>query len=141
MEKIFQLCFFYCELLQDISALAHWDVSNGTDFSCMFNSCKSLQDIRALQNWNVENGIEFSFMFAECNSLQNIHALENWDVSNGTDFSSMFANCKLLKDISLQNTLKYLSKGMFYECNPNLKIRWKQYLYTYADLLEYKKIY
>ena len=76
-----------------------------------------------------------------CESLQDISALERWNVSNGTDFSSMFRYCTSLQNISLPNSLRYLDENMFKDCNPNLKIRWKQYLYTYADLLEYKKIY
>ena len=29
---------------------------------------------------------------------------------------------------------------MVKKCNPNLKIHWKNHIYTYEDLLEYKKI-
>ena len=131
----------YCESLQDISALERWNVSNGTDFSWMFYSCRSLQDISALEDWNVSNGTDFSYMFSFCTALQDISALKSWNVSNGKYFSSMFRYCTSLQNISLPNSLRCLNKNMFKDCNPNLKIRWKQYLYTYADLLEYKKIY
>ena len=79
-------------------------------------------------------------MFAYCNLLQYINSLENWDVSNGEDFSYMFSYCTSLKEISLSNTLDILSKDMFFNCNPNLKIHWKNHIYTYADLLEYDQI-
>ena len=36
----------------------------------MFCSCTSLQDISALENWNVSNGTDFSYMFDYCTSLQ-----------------------------------------------------------------------
>ena len=133
--------FSSCKYLQDISALESWNVSNGRNFSSMFRSCPSLQNINALESWNVSNGTDFSWMFDSCTSLQDISALEDWNVSNGTDFSYMFIYCTSLQNISLPNSLRYLDENMFKDCNPNLKIRWKQYLYTYADLLEYKKIY
>ena len=137
----FSSMFRFCTSLQDISALERWNVSNGTDFSYMFYICTSLQNISALERWNVSNGTKFSWMFDNCTSLQDIRALESWNVSNGTDFSWMFRYCTSLQNISLPNSLRYLDENMFKYCNPNLKIRWKQYLYTYADLLEYKKIY
>ena len=103
--------------------------------------CESLQDISALERWNVSNGTDFSYMFSFCTALQDISALKSWNVSNGTDFSYMFRYCTSLQNISLPNSLRYLDENMFKDCNPNLKIWWKQHLYTYADLLEYKTIY
>ena len=112
--------------------------------NCMkewFDDCTNLTSLIDFTNLDISDCEDFSWMFRYCTALQNISALESWNVSNGTDFSWMFANCKLLKDISLQNTLKYLSKGMFYECNSNLKIHWKNHTYTYEDLLEYEKLF
>ena len=164
----FSRLFSSCRSLQDLNGLQNLDVSNGTDFSYMFNNCKSLQDLNELQNWNVSNGKDFSYMFRNCESLQNLNGLQNWNVSNGKDFFSMFNNCKSLQDLnelqnwnvsngtefssmfeyceSLQNilvsnTLSILNKDMFYNCNSNLKIHWKNHTYTYEDLLEYETIY
>ena len=78
-------------------------------------------------------------MFRYCTSLQDISALAHWDVSNDTNFSHMFSFCTSLQFISLPNTLRYLDKNMFKDCNPNLKIQWKDHFYTYSDLLEYEK--
>ena len=130
-----------CTNLTSLIDFTNLDVSDCADFSGMFYSCTSLQDLNGLQNWNVSNGIDFSYMFSFCTSLQDISALERWNVSNGTKFSWMFRYCTSLQNISLPNSLRCLDENMFKDCNPNLKIRWKQYLYTYADLLEYKKIY
>ena len=47
------------ELLSDIKGLQNWDVSNGKDFSYMFNEYKSLLDIKPLENWDVSNGNNF----------------------------------------------------------------------------------
>ena len=157
--------FDHCEKLIDISCLSNWNVSNGKDFSFMFYNCKSLVNINSLENWNVSNGKNFEYMFCDCENLINISSLENWDVSNGRDFEGMFCNCRNLMDINslenwnvsngenfvdmfsyceklkniyLSNILNQLNKNMFYQCNPNLKIHWKEHIYTYEDLTEYE---
>ena len=115
------------------------DTSDCTDFSFMFYGCRLLQDLKGLQNWNVSNGINFSGMFEHCKSLQNINELQNWDVSNCEDFSYMFGYIKNLQEIFLPNTLKQIKWKIFWNCNKNLKIHWKNKIYTYEDLLEYKE--
>ena len=137
----FSWMFTSCTSLQDINALENWDVSNGTGFSCMFENCNSLQDISGLYNWNVSNGKDFSCMFENCNSLQDINGLYNWNVSNGKFFAYIFKDCKLLHIISLPNTMEYLSNNMFKNCNPLLKIHWKNHIYTVEDLLAYEEIF
>ena len=132
--------FASCESLKNPNGLQNWNVSNGTNFNNMFFNCKSLQDLNRLQNWNVSNGTDFSLMFSGCKSLKNINELKNWNIRNCTDFLKMFAYCTSLQKISLPNTLYILTKDMFYNCNPTLKIHWKNHTYTYADLLEYKTI-
>ena len=132
--------FEHCINLITLIDFKNLDVSNCTNFSCMFNNCKSLQDLNGLQTWNVSNGTDFSKMFAICKSLQNINELQNWNVSNGKDFSYMFALCESLHTVLESNTLSILRKEMFYKCNPILKIHWKNHIYTYADLLEYQTI-
>jgi len=42
-----------------------------------------------------------------------------------------------LKEIYLPNTLKQINKNMFCGCNSNLKIHWKENIYTYQDLCTY----
>ena len=133
--------FSGCTLLQDLNGLQNWNVSDCTDFSYMFYNCESLQDVNELRKWNVSNGKYFSYMFYNCESLQNINSLENWNISNMKDVSCMFEYCESLQSILLSNTLDILSKDMFYNCNPTLKIHWKNHIYTYADLLEYQTIY
>ena len=116
------------------------DVSNCIDFSYMFDNCKSLQDLNELQNWNVFNGKSFKGMFLGCTSLQNLNILQNWNISNETNFSYMFSYCTLLKEIYLSNTLSILRQDMFFNCNEDLKIHWKNHIYTYEDLLAYEEI-
>ena len=135
----FSNMFYGCYSLTNLSTLQNWDVSNGIDFREMFRSCKSLRSISSLKNWDVSNGKNFSYMFCACNSLTNISSLKNWNISSGKAFKHMFAYCKSLKDISLSNTLDILRKNMFLNCNENLKIHWKNKIYTYEDLILYNE--
>ena len=135
--KDFSDTFFSCENLKNISSLKNWNVSNGIDFSGMFFGCKSLTNISTLKNWNVSNGTHFESMFRVCIHLINISELQNWNVSNGQNFFSMFRLCISLKEIHLPDTLCKLRENMFKDCNGNLKINWKNNIYTYSDLKEY----
>ena len=137
----FSYVFYNCNSLKTLKELENWNVSNGTDMNSMFSGCTLLQDLNGLQNWNVSDCTDFSYMFYNCESLQNINSLENWNISNMKDVSCMFEYCESLQSILLSNTLDILSKDMFYNCNPTLKIHWKNHIYTYADLLEYQTIY
>ena len=137
----FSRMFAYCKSLQNLNGLQNWNVSSGTNFSNMFYNCESLQDLNALQTWNVSNGTNFSYMFYNCESLQDLNGLQNWNVSSGTNFSYMFKYCTSLQNILLPNTLSILRKDIFYECNTTLKIHWKNHIYTYEDLLQYRTIY
>ena len=132
--------FKYCESLKIINELQTWNVSNCINFSFMFYYCNSLQNINALKNWDVSDGTDFSFMFSYCESLQNIDALTNWNVSNEEYFSWIFQNCQSLKKNSLPKSMKYLNRNMFFNCNEDLKIHWKNHIYIYVDLLAYEEI-
>jgi surface protein len=92
--------FSDCYQLEDISALANWDVSNVKDMSYMFYNCYQLQDITALANWNVSNVENMGYMFSYCSQLQDITALANWDVSNVKDMHWVFYGCGQLQDIT-----------------------------------------
>ena len=135
----FSHMFSYCESLQNINELQWLNVSNGVNFSDMFYHCKTLKDIDSLKTWNVSNGINFVRMF-ECTNIQNVLALENWNVLNGKKFSSIFKDCIFLQTISMPHSINYLTYTMFFNCTENLKIHWKNHIYTYEDLLEYQTI-
>ena len=127
-----------CKSLTTISSLSNWDVSNGKDFSRMFAYCKSLKNISALQNWNVSNAQSFYNMFGDCYSLIAGTILNTWNVSNVKYFNGMFHDCYSLKEIHLPDTLCKLRINMFQDCNPKLKIHWKNKIYTYEDLQTYE---
>ena len=106
-----------------------------------FEDCINLNILINFKNLDTSDCINFSFIFSNCISLQDINDLQTWNVSKGTDFLGMFKYCIFLQEILLSNTLNILTKEMFELCNPTLKIHWKKHIYTYADLLEYQKIY
>ena len=97
--------FSKCNNLKDIKPLENSNVSNGANFSYMFQApftvgmnnevgkaYSSLYDFTSLKNWNLSKGTNFSGMFSRC-LIDDITPLENWNVSNGTDFSGMFSYC------------------------------------------------
>lgn len=135
----FSCLFKYCKLLIDISSLSNWNLSNGKDFSCMFAYCKSLTDISSLQNWDVSNGRTFSRIFFGCKGLIVSTALENWNMEHAENINGMFFSCFNLKEIHLSDTLQFLNRKMFINCNKNLRIHWKDKIYIYSDLMEYQE--
>lgn len=137
--KNFAGVFLNCMSLINISSLKNWNVSSGKTFAWMFSFCLSLRDISSLSNWNVFKGKYFSYMFGHCESLLDITSFDSWNISYNVDVEGMFENCINLKEIYLSHTLKKLNLDMFEDCNSNLRIHWKDKIYTYDDLLEYQE--
>ena len=54
--------FENCKNLENIEPLAHWNVSKGTNFDCMFSNT-SMKDIKPLVNWCVPEGYDVRNMF------------------------------------------------------------------------------
>ena len=97
--------FSSCTQLQDITALANWDVSKVTNTGFMFASCVQLQDISPLTKWDVSSVTNMRHMFANCAKLQDVTALANWDVSKVTSIHKMFLGCKLLRKTDIPETI------------------------------------
>ena len=110
--------------------------------NCMkswFKDCENLTTLIDFQNLDISTCEDFSSLFSNCNNLMNINSLQNWNVSNGKDFSSMFAHCEQLKSIQLPITLQNIDKYIFEGCNKDLKIQWKNHVYTLEDLNTYEQ--
>lgn len=135
--RYFNNMFSYCLELKDISILNNWNVSNGETFSNMFNNCSQLKEIN-LNNWNVLNGKRFHAIFSECSNLCIVN-ISKWNMSHVEYFDYMFLSCENLKEIWLPDTITLLSEKTFNLCNKNLKIHWRNKIYTYADLIEYQE--
>ena len=133
----FAYMFCQCKLLISISTLSTWDVSKCKDFSNMFASCSKLKEVN-LNNWNVLNGKRFHAIFSECSNLCIVN-ISKWNMSHVEYFDYMFLSCENLKEIWLSDTITLLSEKTFNLCNLNLKIHWRNKIYTYADLIEYQE--
>ena len=86
--------------LEDISALADWNVSDTTDMKWMFRNATSLTSLSALSNWNTQNVTTMSSMFERNTSLVDISGLSNWDTSKVKNMYYMFYGISSLTDIS-----------------------------------------
>ena len=107
----FYMMFYDCQQLQDIAALANWDVSNVKDMHEMFGQCDNLRDITPLANWDVSKVETMERMFSSCDQLEDISALANWNVSNIENMERMFYACYQLQNIcALENSLKAKNK-------------------------------
>lgn len=133
----FHNMFSYCLELKDISILNNWNVLNGKNFSNMFDNCSKLKEVN-LNNWNVLNGKRFHAIFSECSNLCIVN-ISKWNMSHVEYFDYMFLSCENLKEIWLPDTITLLSEKTFNLCNLNLKIHWRNKIYTYADLIEYQE--
>ena len=96
----FYLMFRKCEELEDITALANWDVSNVKNMRSMFSSCYQLRDITPLANWDVSSVEDMCGMFSCCSRLKDITPLANWNVSNVKNMSYMFHEIVQLQDFT-----------------------------------------
>ena len=77
--------------LVTLDGLEDWDVSEVRFFSGMFGVNYWLSDISALASWDVSKGTDFSEMFIgmACTDLADI---SGWDMSSATTITSMFNN-------------------------------------------------
>ena len=102
----FYRMFRRCCRLQDITALANWDVSKVKNMAYTFTGGNNffykqsqLKNVTALANWDVSNVENMEGMFSGCCELRNITALANWDVSNVKNMEGMFSGCCELRNI------------------------------------------
>ena len=85
--------------LEDISALADWDVSNTTDMKWMFGNTSSLTNIDALVDWDTSSVTNMYSMFSNASALANIDGASGWDTSSVTNMSYMFSDASSLTNI------------------------------------------
>ena len=94
------ICLISDTYVEDISALAEWDVSECEDMQRLLSYNTKIADLSALEKWNTGKVKNLWGAFAGCLSLSNLHGLENWDVSNVTDMYGLISACENLTDIS-----------------------------------------
>lgn len=106
---------------QGYCPIAHWDVSNVTDFSGVFDAWRNHRmkyhfnpDVSL---WDVSKGTSFCHMFRDCRAFN--CDLSAWNVGNATDFARMFWGCEVFtSDLSAWNVasathLPFMFKNCF----------------------------
>ena len=86
--------------LEDISAVANWDVSDTTNMQWLLRYASSLTNLSALSSWNTQKVTTMSSMLEKCTSLVDIGGVSNWDTSSVTNMYYMFYSNSSLADIS-----------------------------------------
>ena len=92
--------------------ISKWNVSNGRDFSKMFNGASNICDI---SKWNVSNAFDMKFMFADTTEID--IDISKWNVSNVRDMSFMFFNSDFNGNILKWDVSNVeIFTGMFANC-------------------------
>lgn len=102
VSRIYDFSYLFYSWKGIVSKLdiRYWDVSNGVNFSYMFEGCSKFNT--DISNWDVSNGRLFTNMFDGCVKFN--QDLSGWDVSRGEIFKSMFSNCiEFNQDLSCWN--------------------------------------
>ena len=81
--------------------VSHFDTSNVTIMSCMFESCKSLTSLD-VSNFDTSKVTTMQSMFGSCSGLNSLD-LSNFDTSKVTNMGSMFSTCGNLTSLDLSN--------------------------------------
>ena len=106
--------------ISDISSLKNWDVSSVEDMNEMFYLCESLTSISDLSEWDMKSLTRFGYIFGNCYNLTDISGVSNWKFDNVEYVSNLFAGCQSLTDISpLANwdvSHAISIEGMFSDC-------------------------
>lgn len=133
--------FDSCPMLQDVSFMADWDMSNITGMRDMLNGCKSLtsldvskwdmRNVRTIRgifqdcsgiseldvsSWIVDNVLSIANAFSGCSSLLSID-VSNWHVDNCKEFQNTFQGCVKLAEINVStwNTKNGTSFGFIFQ--------------------------
>lgn len=107
-------------------AVKNWDTSSATNMNAMFYQLQN--PVLDVSHFDTSNVTVFSQMFEGC-AMEEIIGLENFDTSNGITFHEMFWNAHKIKEVNLSsfdtrkarngvkistnNTYSYTMKGFF----------------------------
>lgn len=133
--------FSGCHSLEDISALASWDVLRIKIFDGFFKDCRELKTLTDLSEWRTNQTNSMSYMFSGCISLTTLEGLQKWKIhtskmpkwmtgkksyNNFVDndyytniyvsLTHMFSGCTSLTDISQCIQFTHTSAHMFSGC-------------------------
>ena len=135
--------FFCCKLPKDFSLGEHFDTSNVTDMSGMFDNCRLPEGFSLGEHFDTSKVIYMYNMFAGCKLPEGFSLGEHFDTSKVTNMRGMFESCKLPEDFSLgekfdTSNVTYMS-DMFGGCSyGNSDIH--DYFKTQSDIEIIKKL-
>ncbi len=88
--------------LEIVDGLQNMDVSQITDFNCMFQGCTKLWMIRGMDQWNVKTVTDMNTMFGNCESLYwvDLTAFNHWEGRGpSANMDNLFYGCSNLRRI------------------------------------------
>lgn len=100
---------------ETLAGISNWNVSNVTDFTCMFYGQGKNLTTLDLSKWDTSSATSFNHMFADCFVLESLN-LSNWNTSNVLSMYNMFDDCYKLTsigDVSKWNVTKLVDIGGF----------------------------
>lgn len=109
-----------------------------------FSGCENLRIVNGLENLDIKNCKDFRWMFEDCFHLTTISGMDKWDVTKSIEnnaFNNIFSENTSLEKIYLPNTWPILNIKQFTNCARLKEIHYKNKIYSYNDLLEYKKFH
>ena len=90
-------CFQNCSLLERVTGISNWDLSDATSIGCIFAHCSSLETVDC-SDWDTGNVEDFSSVFLDCTNLTELN-LSKWNLSSAVTMRNMFASCESLREI------------------------------------------
>ena len=98
--------FYSDNIPDDLSAMAHWDVSGVTSFGGVFTGAYSNGDFifgekyyPAVEYWNVSGARYLSGMMGSNPNIENLEAFKNWRPENVLGLQGAFSNLSNLKSL------------------------------------------
>ena len=110
--------FFNMRLVQTLD-LSTWNVSNVTDFNCMFQECLSLRELN-IKGWKARPvGTGCFGVFYDCISLRSLD-LSGFDLGQAYNANGMFGRCYQLSHVIVGDSWRFVGYGLTEGMDPFL---------------------
>ena len=102
--------FFKTRRVQTLD-LSAWDVSNVTDFNCMFQECFSLGELN-IEGWKARPVNSGCFgVFYDCTALRSLD-LSGFDLGQADNANRMFGHCYQLSHVTFGDSWRFVGYGL-----------------------------
>ena len=110
--------FFKTRRVQTLD-LSAWDVSNVTDFGCMFQECLSLGELN-IEGWKARPVGSGCFgVFYDCTALRSLD-LSGFDLGQADNANRMFGRCHQLSHVTIGDSWNFVGYGLIEGMDPFL---------------------